>query len=144
VEKAEHALERFASGLNCSQAVVGEFAEDLGLDLQAACRVACGFGGGMGGTGGTCGTVTGAIMVIGLAACGPDPTSLLHRARIDDLVQAFVRQFESKHDSTLCRDLLGCDISSPDGKAQAARLGLFDSRCRTYVKDAVEILEEML
>jgi C_GCAxxG_C_C family probable redox protein len=144
VTKSEHAAQQLASGLNCAQSVLGEFAEELDLDLDMACRAACGFGGGMGGTGDKCGAVTGAVMVLGLAACGPDPCDRSSRVRIDGLVQTFVERFRGKHGTTLCRDLLGCDISSPEGQLEAASLGLFKTRCPQYVKDAVEILEEML
>jgi C_GCAxxG_C_C family probable redox protein len=145
MNKSEHAAERFGSGLNCSQAVLGEFAEgfDLDLDLDVALRIACGFGGGMGRMGGTCGAVTGAIMVIGLIACGPDPCDPSSKARVAGLVRSFVEQFEAKHGATLCRDLLGCDISSPEGHAEAESLGLFKARCPQYVKDAVEMLQAM-
>jgi C_GCAxxG_C_C family probable redox protein len=144
VTKSEHAAEQMRSGLNCAQAVLGEFAEELDLDLEMACRVACGFGGGMGGTGDKCGAVTGSVMVLGLAACGPDPCDRSSRVRIDGLVQSFVERFEAKHGATSCHDLLGCDISSPEGQLEAASLGLFRTRCPQFVKDAVEILEEML
>jgi C_GCAxxG_C_C family probable redox protein len=144
VTKSEHAAEQLGSGLNCAQSVIGEFAEELDLDLEAAYRVACGFGGGMGGMGDKCGAVTGSVMVLGLAACGPDPCDRSSRARIDGLVQSFVERFEAKHGTTLCRDLLGCDIRTQEGQMEALSLGLFKTRCPQYVKDAVEILEELL
>ena len=142
--KSDHAAEQMGSGLNCAQAVMGEFAEELDLDLEMAWRVACGFGGGMGGTGDRCGAVTGAVMVLGLAACGPDPYDRSSRARIDGLVQSFIEQFEAKHGTTLCRELLGCDIRTQEGQAEAAIQGLFKTHCPQYVRDAVEILEAML
>ena len=58
VEKAE-AL--FMSGMNCSQAVFGAFAEDFGMDASTAAKVACGLGGGVGRLREVCGTVTGAF-----------------------------------------------------------------------------------
>ena len=45
---AKKAAELFAEGYNCSQAVVGAFAEELGLDLQTALKLSSPFGGGMG------------------------------------------------------------------------------------------------
>jgi C_GCAxxG_C_C family probable redox protein len=144
VTKSEHAAEQLESGLNCAQSVLGEFAEELGLDLDMAYRVACGFGGGIGGTGDKCGAVTGSVIVLGLAACGPDPRTRSSRVLMDRQVQSFVERFEAKLGTTLCRDLLGCDIRTPEGLAEAATLDLFKTRCPQYVKDAVEILEEML
>ncbi len=144
MKRSEHAVEQFKSGLNCSQSVFGEFAEDLGVDLDTACQIACGFGGGMGRTGGVCGAVTGAIMAIGLANCGPDPRDRASKLHVYNLVRSFIEQFEAHHETTLCRDLLGCDISTVDGYAEADNLGLFRTHCPRYVESAVEILENIL
>ena len=63
--KSEEAVEQFKKGFNCSQAVLGSFSEQFGLDCDKACKAATGFGGGMR-MGGTCGAVTGTFMVLGL------------------------------------------------------------------------------
>ena len=143
MNKSQHAAEQFRAGANCSQAVFGEFAEECGVDAAWALKSACGFGGGMGRLGGTCGAVTGAIMAIGLLACGPDPLDSIAKARVYALVRSFVEEFETRHGTISCRELLGCDISTSEGHAEASRLGLFETECPTYVEDAVEILEEM-
>lgn len=46
--KSEKAKELFKSGYNCSQAVLGVFCEELGLDFETAMKIASSFGGGMG------------------------------------------------------------------------------------------------
>jgi C_GCAxxG_C_C family probable redox protein len=143
MKRSEHALEEFSSGLNCSQAVLAEYAEELGVDFEIAQRIACGFGGGMGRMGGTCGAVTGAFMVIGLKACAPDPRDAFAKARTYTLVQAFAEEFEARHQTLSCRELLECDISTPEGFDEARRSGVLAERCPAYVSDAVEILEEM-
>ena len=63
--KVEQAVERFKSGFNCSQAVLGSYCEQFGLDCEKAYKVATGFGGGMH-IDSVCGAVTGAFMVLGL------------------------------------------------------------------------------
>ena len=141
--KGEHAAQRVRSGCNCAQSVLGEFADDLGLDLDLADSVAGGFGGGIGGLGGSCGAVTGGTMVIGLLTCGPTHQGPSAEASIDGLVQDFVRRFQAEHGSALCRDLLGCDVSTPEGLAAAKDQGLFDTRCPVFVSRAVEILQDM-
>ena len=143
MNKSDHAAERLKSGYNCAQSVLGEFAEDLELDLDLADRVTCGFGGGMGGTGGACGAVTGGIIVIGLTVCASPPVGGPSRGRIDGLVQTFIERFQEEYGSTLCRDLLGCDVSTPGGLAEAQSQGLFATRCPQLVKYATEILQEM-
>ena len=144
MEKSEHAAMEFRSGLNCAQAVLGEYVEEFGADADSAARIACGFGGGMGHTGGTCGAVTGAIMVLGLAACDSDPRDTASRIRTYGLVQSFLTEFNARHGATDCRRLLGCDISTPEGYSEAQISGLFETRCEVYVKDAIELLETML
>jgi len=46
--------------------------------------------------------------------------------------------------SIICRELLDCDISKPEGAATATKNGLFASVCPKLVGDAAEILEEMM
>ena len=93
--------------------------------------------------GGTCGAVTGAFMVIGLKACTPDSRDALTKARTYALVQSFAQEFEARHDSISCRELLGCDISTPQGFDEAKQSGVLDERCPRFVRDAVDILEEI-
>jgi C_GCAxxG_C_C family probable redox protein len=138
-----HTLDQFKPGCNCSQSVLAEYAEELGLDTETALKIACGFGGGMGRLGYACGAVTGAVMVIGLKACGSDPTDPIAKARVYGLVKTFFEEFEARHETTVCRELLGCDISTPAGHDEAEALGLFKTECPIFVRDAVEILEEM-
>jgi C_GCAxxG_C_C family probable redox protein len=144
MKRSEHAVDEFVSGLNCSQAVLAAFAEDLNVDPSTAHGVACGFGGGIGRMAGVCGAVTGAVMVIGLKECTSDPRDPLKKARTYGMVQAFAEEFKARHETLECRELLGCDISTPEGFDEARQTGLFNDRCPCFVADAVEILEEML
>jgi C_GCAxxG_C_C family probable redox protein len=144
MDKSERAVEQFKAGLNCSQTVFRQYAEDYGVDRESALKIACGFGGGLGRMGYTCGAVTGAIMVLGLATCGPDPTALTTKVRTYGLVQSFIQQFTARHGATSCRELLGCEIGTPEGHEEAVQRGLFQTRCPEFVQDAVEILEDML
>ena len=48
MSKSEKAKELFTKGYNCSQAVLGAFAEDLGMDFETAMKLSSSFGGGMG------------------------------------------------------------------------------------------------
>jgi C_GCAxxG_C_C family probable redox protein len=64
--KNSNAINRFRSGLNCSQAVLTAFSDDLSFDDDLALCISCGFGSGMGRLQETCGAVTGAFMVMGM------------------------------------------------------------------------------
>jgi C_GCAxxG_C_C family probable redox protein len=141
VERAAATMEE---GFNCAQSVFSAWASELGLDRETALRVATAFGGGMGHRGDTCGAVTGAFMAIGLK---------YPRVRADDeetrdlaysLVNRFVEEFESRHGSVVCRELLGFDLSTPEGEQLAEERWPDRMPCRGLVRDAAEILEELL
>ena len=66
------------------------------------------------------------------------------KAKINGRVKEFAARFKARHGSITCRDLLGCDISQPQGAQDAADKGVFVSVCRPLVQDAVQILEQMM
>ncbi len=137
------AVSRFDQGLNCSQAVLSAYAEDLGLDETTAMKIAAGFGGGMGRMAETCGAVTGALMVLGLKYGGTIPDRQVKEA-VYQRVREFAAQFKARHGALACRDLLGCDIGTAEGREIAKQQGLLTTRCPQFVRGAAEILEELL
>jgi C_GCAxxG_C_C family probable redox protein len=138
---ADTAASRFEHGYSCSQAVFSTFAERLGMDNETAVKVASGFGGGMGRMAGTCGAVTGAFMVLGLKHGGPDGKS---KERTYELVRRFAERFRERHGTLECRDLLGCDIGTPEGQQAFKEQKLHATVCTGLVRDAAEIVEEIL
>jgi hypothetical protein len=56
----------------------------------------------------------------------------------------FLREFASRHKFTRCRDLLGCDIGTPEMRARAKEAGLFETLCPAFVRDAVQIVETLI
>jgi C_GCAxxG_C_C family probable redox protein len=141
--KTEEAVKRFKKGFNCSQAVFSSYSEQFGLDSDVACKVATGFGGGMR-MAGTCGAVTGAFMVLGLKYGNSPEKDKNAKANTYEKIEDFTNRFKARNNSVICGDLLGCDISTPEGMKQAKGKGLFSSLCPKLVQDAAEILEEML
>jgi C_GCAxxG_C_C family probable redox protein len=109
-----------------------------------ALQIAQGFGGGMGRMAQTCGAVTGAFMVLGLKYGNADKHDKEAKERVYGLVREFVHRFESRNSSIVCRELLGCDISKPEGVMVAKENGLFTSVCPKMVREAAEILDEMI
>jgi C_GCAxxG_C_C family probable redox protein len=143
-KRVEQAVRHFQDGFNCSQAVLASFAAEMGLDECLALRLATPFGGGMGRRGEVCGAVSGALMVLGLQAGTSDPQGKAAKEAAYQLAERFHQRFEARHDSILCRELVGCDIRSPQGLALARAEGRFESRCPHFVQSAAEILEELL
>jgi len=94
--------------------------------------------------GGTCGAVTGAFMVLGLKYGNSTAKDKEGKAKTYKIIEEYTNRFKSRSSSVACRELLGCDISTPEGMKEARDKGLFSSICPRMVQDAVEILEEML
>jgi C_GCAxxG_C_C family probable redox protein len=134
----ERAVSCFEQGFNCCQAVLSSYGPRFGLDRESALKIASGFGGGVGHLGESCGAVTGALMVIGLKGDASAPEATYH------LVDRFLERFKARHGSIFCRELLGYDISTPQGLQAIKDRGLFDNLCPKFVRTSAEILEEIL
>ncbi len=144
VSHTDRAVSRFREGCNCSQAVLSAFATELGLEPGAALRIASAFGGGIGRTGQTCGAVTGALMALGLKYGPTQAGDKAAKERMVILAREFLARFQAREGATLCRDLLGIDIGTPEGHQAARDQDLFKSFCPKLVADAVEIVEQMI
>jgi C_GCAxxG_C_C family probable redox protein len=142
--KSEDAVASFKSGFTCSSAVFSAFSDKMGLDSEAAKKIACGFGAGISKTGNICGAVSGAIMVIGLkygkAKQGDDAATEKTRA----LVREFIQEFTEHHGSVNCSELLGYNLSNPEEYEKARENKLFVTKCPELVGDATAILENIL
>lgn len=137
---ADRVNERYACGFNCAQSVFAAFAgEDISSDV--ALRLAASFGGGIGRSGQVCGALTGALMALGLQRATGQPAD---KERIYQLTRDFMHQFERQHGTVLCRDLLGFDISTPEGLQAARDNGAFGRVCPSVVAWTARALERCL
>lgn len=116
----------------------------FGLDREMALKAAGAFGAGMGRMGETCGAVTGAFMVIGLKHGKVKADDDEAREQTYELVKEFADKFKARNRSIQCRELLGHDLSTPEGAEAVAEKNLFVTLCPRFVKDSTEILEEIL
>lgn len=144
MRKADAAAAVFRDGFNCAQAVFSTLASDHGLDAATAAKIATAFGGGMARSGETCGVVTGAFMALGLARGNGAPKDIAIKEKTYELAREYVKRFTERHRSLLCRELLGCDISTHEGHEKAKQQGLFGTVCARLVRDSVEIVDELL
>ena len=135
------AVELFASGYNCCQAVIGAFSEEAGLDTNTALKLANGFGGGVR-CGEICGVVSGAIMVIGLKCGFYIKGDFEQKGYCNKKSYEFIEKFKEANGSVTCRDLLGVDIRCPDDHATPAGKEAHKV-CPQLVASAVSILESM-
>lgn len=139
---AEKAKMMYEQGYLCSQAVFAAFAEESGISEQQALKIGACFGGGMC-KGEVCGACTGALMVLGMkyGQCVPGPEG---RLKTNEAAVSFLERFASENGSYMCRDLLGCDIATQEGREYAKEHGLFGTLCPKLVFSAAEIAQQLL
>ncbi|MFH1722007.1 MAG: C-GCAxxG-C-C family protein [Candidatus Altiarchaeota archaeon] len=144
MDRVDRAVGVYEEGFCCSQAILSTFADELGLDRETALKISQSFGGGIANRGDICGAVSGAYMVIGLKYGRTKIEDSKSKEKTYRLVKEFNRRFTHKNGSLLCRDLLGCDISTNEGKRLIAEKNMTKNICPDLVRDAAEILEEIL
>jgi C_GCAxxG_C_C family probable redox protein len=139
----QKAVRLFGNGLNCSQAILTAFGEPYGIDPEKAKILGRPWGGGLGRLGQICGAVTGAIALLGVAQ---RPARDENEARNDlyAAVQELVRRFEKRNGTSVCRELLGADFNTAEGRKLIKEESLVKKFCPKFVEDAGVILEELL
>lgn len=144
MNNAEQAQAYFKEGFVCSQAIFATFGEKLGIDRETALKIAEPFGAGMSCMAETCGAVTGAFMVFGLKYGRVKAADDAAKEKARALARKFVSEFKALHGSIVCRELLGVDISTPEGMERVDKEGLCDTLCMGFIRDAAEIVEKMI
>lgn len=140
-EPTELAAVYFDTGLNCAQSVLAAFASQCALDQETLLKLASPFGGGIARRGQVCGAVSGALMALGLQLGTSTPEG---KAEAYEMTDEFLRRFEARHQSILCRGLIQCDLTTPEGRQQASERDVHHTICAGLVRDAAEIAAEMI
>ena len=136
--------EEFIKGYECSQVVLRHFANKLGITADEANRVAACFGGGMM-LGSVCGAYTGALMAIGLKYGHSDPDGLLQQKDIMMAKTAqFKEKFVEKFGTVECKELIGYDVSTPEGLKDALDSGKLLEYCPGLVDQVIGMAQEVL
>lgn len=143
MNSTEKALGLQKEGFSCSQAVLAGFCEQFGLDKNLALKIGSSFGGGMH-LNQTCGAVTGAFMVLGLKYGRTKADDMTAKIKNVEVTNLFAQKFKQRHKTLSCTELLGCDLSTPEGMQKAKDNNIIKQFCPQYVQSACEILEEIL
>ena len=106
LEKSKLTEELFKKGYNCCQSVFGAFADELGLELEQAVKIASPFGAGFGKLREVCGAVTGMCMVAGYMKGYTSPTDKEGKMATYKLVQDMCNEFKNVRGSYICKELL--------------------------------------
>lgn len=142
---AEKARELFLSGYNCSQSVIGAFAEELGLDLETAFKISSPFGGGMGRMREVCGAVSGMLMVTGLVGGYSDPTDREAKKELYEKVRELAGEFKKSEGSIICHELLTGSAAKPGGDPDERTQQYYKKRpCPDLVYRAAQIVEDYI
>ena len=141
--RKEKALDYFGRHFHCSQAILAAYSDKCGLTEEQALRLGACFGSGMR-KGEVCGACTGALMVLGALYGQHDETDLPSRERANKVNDEMMKRFAEKAGTYMCRDILGCDISTTEGVKYARENKLFTELCPKIVAIAADVLEEMI
>ena len=141
--RKDKAIEYYSARMHCSQAVLAAFSEECGISEEQAFRLGSCFGSGMR-KGEVCGACTGALMVLGLLYGQVHIGDQKEREISNRINEMMMDRFKKANGSYICNDLLGLDVSTPEGAQKARAEGLFTEFCPKMVASAVDILEEII
>jgi C_GCAxxG_C_C family probable redox protein len=142
--RVDRALRQFGMGFHCAQSVFEAYAADFGIDPMVARRMTNALAGGSG-IGGECGAVASGYLVLGLRHGSTTPAhgDVDKEVELFGRISRFVEEFKKRHGAITCRELLGVDVFTKEGREEALRKDLFTRRCPDYVRDAIVIVDSL-
>ena len=114
------------------------------LDIEHDCapRIATPFGGGFGSCGLACGALAGGVMAVGLALGRRRPEE--SREAVNAATRELVDTFIEEMGSSLCRELIGIDLRSEEGRRQLHESDVLERVCGPAVAFAARRTAEIL
>ncbi len=137
-EIEKKALSYYEQGFNCAESVLKSLAEAFGIKSSYVPRIASGFGGGFGKRGEVCGVISGAVMVLGIKYGRDSGKEKEKKEKLYGRVYGLMDAFTKKFKSTGCMEILGCDLSTPEGLDKYKKEGLRQSKCMKLISFAVK------
>ena len=145
MNKADRARELFGQGYNCSQTIMGTFAEEFPLSFEEVMHLAAPLGGGMGRLREVCGAVSGMCMVAGAVFGYSRPEQIEEKAMLYALERHLAQRFREENGTILCRELLGLQQAEASPVPQKRDEAYYAARpCGELCAHAAAILEEEL
>lgn len=140
---SDKAVNNFKTGYNCAQSVFLAFAEDFGFDKETALKLSSSFGGGMGRLREVCGAVSSMFAIAGLKDGYTEPDNDEIKAEHYTRIQALAEKFKSKHETIICRELLGLPDGADDPTPSKRTEQYYQERpCEHFIRTAAEIIEQ--
>ncbi len=143
--RGDIATELFLKGYNCSQSVVGAFADRFDMDFETLMKLSSSFGGGMGRLREVCGAVSGMFIVIGYLKGYSSPDDFEAKKEHYAIIQYLAQDFKNEHETIICRELLQ-NIKKTDGGIPEKRTPQYykERPCAAFVYTAAEVLDKYL
>ena len=139
-KRQDLAIQHFEGEMNCAQAVLLAFADELEIERENLVSIGSAFGSGMG-EGDTCGAVSAALMVIGLKN-GKSHSSVELKEQVKKLSGIFKSEFQKQYGSLKCKDLTGVDLSTDQGYEIAHQKRVFQSRCPLFIRSSIQLIAD--
>lgn len=137
------AAELFWQDYNCAQSVLAVYTDFFEVDKEAAFNLSCGLGAGMGRLQGTCGAVSAAYMVLGLANAdvksNPDKV-----AKTYAMVQQFHKRYTDDKGTTVCKELINCDLNTEEGQNHFKANELKKNICEECIRHSVKLINSVI
>ncbi len=135
---ARRALEHFKSGYNCAESVLLGLKDTFSDQRLAATPVAAAtvFGGGIGRTGHCCGALTGAAIGLGALFGRNEAGESEGYKRASELTNSLLQDFSERFGSTQCKELIGHDLATEEGRRTFSEDPTRRSKCDGFVEEA--------
>ncbi|WP_148819719.1 C-GCAxxG-C-C family protein [Campylobacter concisus] len=131
----EEIAQKFAEQ-NCAQMILARYAQHLGANEAQLIKIGFGLLGGMQ-EGSVCGAYLAAVLVLGLAY-GDD------KEKYNANLARFKEIYFKTQKSSICKEVLGYDLSRPDELEAIVQKGLFAKICPCAISDSMRALDQIL
>lgn len=137
-----HAKKIFTEGFNCAQSTYVPLSEDWGYSVNP--KTASCFGGGIGGLGEACGLLTGSLMALGLLVGTDEPADQETKARANATARRFIEAFRKENGTIRCNDILGLDMSTPEGNKLSTEQQTKQNICVPLLEKTILLMLDFL
>ena len=143
VKTEQEVLKMFGEGFDCSQIVLSNVCDELGISREEALKIAACFGGGMW-HGETCGCVVGALIALGIKYATTKENDHEKKDELLKLKAKFEEEFCKKNKSCICKEILGYNLSIPEEMEKIGEEKLLETKCPKVVLNTCKILKKMM
>lgn len=143
VNDEREVLKMFGEGFDCSQIVLANVSDKLGITREEALKIAACFGGGMW-HGETCGCVIGALIALGMKYATVKENDHEKKDELLKMKAEFEEKFCKENNSCICKEILGYNLSIPEEMNKIQEKKLLETKCPKVVLSACDILEKMM